>query len=518
MQKDNLREEDLKFLQEALGFCGAGVCSVEIHKKTKQCRLYLSPQLVEMLGMGGIEDPAECYQYWREGLHHSSNLDMSTVLERVLVNEKLEVSCYWGHTEEQKVFLKIILAQDKVEEDIIFVRGCIQNLTKLIHEETDYHQNKEDNLEVVQRDVQSEEPCLEERRSLLIVDDEEVNRVILSLIFEDQYDIIEAENGEEAIEMFEKHKDTVSAILLDIIMPVMDGYGVIQYMVEKDYISKTPIILITGENSVDVLQNVYRMGVSDVINKPFDNDLVSVRVSNVVELYYHKNHLEDLVEKQTKQLREQNARIVNTLGTVVEFRNMETGTHILKVKEFTRIMAKAVAKAYPEYGLTPKAVQLIVEASPLHDVGKISISDTILLKPGKLTKEEFDIMKTHSTKGAEIIRYIIDEDLPSELLKYCEEIALSHHEKFDGSGYPNGLVGEDIPISAQIVSVADVYDALTSERCYKKAFSKEQAYNMILNGECGQFNPKLMECFKQVRPIMEKVVDEHRSVADVNDQ
>lgn len=343
------------------------------------------------------------------------------------------------------------------------------------------------------------------RKDLLIVDDVELNRELLKELFRGQYELLEAENGEEAEQCLAQNRESVSAILLDIIMPVKDGFDVLNFMRENDMMKEIPVILITGDSSAEVQKKGYDMGVSDIISKPFDPYIVRSRVNNIVDLYRYKNHLEDLVEDQTKKLREHNTQLINTLGTIVEFRNMESGAHTLRIREFTRALLMVVKRRYPEYGLADKEIDTIADAAVLHDVGKISISDTVLLKPGKLTKEEFEIMKTHTTQGAEIVKQI--NSMEPDYFRHSYDIALHHHEKWDGHGYPDGLKGEEIPISAQVVSIADCYDALVSERVYKPPFTKEQAFQMILNGECGQFNPKLLECFKEVKPEFERLAD-----------
>lgn len=339
------------------------------------------------------------------------------------------------------------------------------------------------------------------KKKILIVDDMEVNRVILSKMFREEYEILQAENGLEAIDIISKEAKDIQVILLDIIMPKMDGFGVLSYLNDHDYIKEIPVIFITGDTSTDSQKKGYDFGVSDIIVKPFDVNIVRKRVHNLVELYVHKNRLEEIVEDQTLKIKEQNRKIqemnfhiIDTLGTIVEFRNLESGNHILRVREFTTILATEVEKCFPEYGLTDESVAIISYAAAMHDVGKIAIPDNILLKPGRLTKEEFEVMKSHSERGGDIIERITAVADP-EYLKYCYEIARHHHEKYDGKGYPDGLKGDNIPIAAQIVSIADVYDALVSDRIYKSAYSDEEAFSMILKGECGVFNPKLLKCF-----------------------
>ncbi len=352
------------------------------------------------------------------------------------------------------------------------------------------------------------------RHTILVVDDMEVNREILHTIFEQEYEVCLAEDGKEAIALIEEKGEDLSAILLDIVMPNVDGFGVLEFMREHNYMSSIPVLFITSDTSYESKRRGYEMGVSDFISKPFEPGIVTRRVRNLVELYRHKNNLEEIVELQTKEIREKNdklaamnERIINTLGTIVEFRSMESGNHIFRVRAFTEILLKYLMWDYPEYGVTEEQASTISFASVLHDVGKISIPDSVLMKPGKLTNEEFELMKTHTLRGAEVIERVFTDDDP-EFQKYCLEIALSHHEKFDGRGYPNRLAGDEIPISAQVVSIADVYDALTSERVYKPPFPYEKAYEMILGGECGQFNPKLMECFKKARAEFERKAEE----------
>ncbi len=349
--------------------------------------------------------------------------------------------------------------------------------------------------------------------TLLVVDDMEINRDILENIFSDSYKIIKAENGIEAIEMLKEHKESICAVLLDIFMPELDGFGVLDYMHKNDLNKTVPTVLITGDTSNESKQKGYSMGVSDVIEKPFDSQIVKTRINNIVELYKHKNGLEELVDEQTRKIKHQadkisatNKKLWDTLGAIVEFRNHESGMHIYRVREFTRVLLEAVADNYPEYGLTNELIDAMAFASVMHDVGKISISDTILLKPGRLTDEEFEIMKTHTTKGSEIIDAVCDTD--DELyFKFGRQIARSHHERFDGRGYPDGLVGDDIPIAAQIVAIADVYDALVSRRVYKPPFTPSEAFRMITNGECGQFNPKIMDSLKIARPKFEELAE-----------
>lgn len=356
------------------------------------------------------------------------------------------------------------------------------------------------------------------RNVILIVDDMDLNRELLREILSPDYEILEAEGGVQALELIKKHKDRLIAILLDLIMPGMDGFQVLEALGGMKLIGKIPILVISGENSAETEQRCFTLGISDFIAKPYDNMIVKQRVSNIVGFFQLKNRLEDKVEEQTavlrkacqalkvqaEQLKRRNHEIIDMLGTVVEYRNLESGEHIQRVKEYTRIMAKCFQKEYPEYGLTDEIIDDIVAVSALHDIGKIAIPDSILLKNGRLTKDEFEYMKSHTLPGCEILDSI-QEEWDTDSKKYSWEICRYHHERYDGRGYPEGLKGEEIPISAQLVSVADVYDALVNERCYKEAYSTEKAYHMIIKGECGVFSPRLMECLRKVRKEFEEV-------------
>ena len=353
---------------------------------------------------------------------------------------------------------------------------------------------------------------------ILIVDDSQINRDILHEMLKDSYDILETVDGKEAMNIIEAQKNDISAILLDLIMPVMDGFQVLEELNESKLIDKIPVLIISGENSTQNEEKCFELGVADFIGKPFNARLVKKRVQNISEHYAYRNKLEEKVEEQTnvlrkayqtlksqsEQLKRRNQDIIQILGTVVEYRNLESGEHVKRVGEYTRILAEAFMTEYPEYGLTQEKINVIVYASALHDIGKITISDSILLKPGRLTKEEFEYMKSHTTRGCELLESMKNV-LDPQYEKVSYEICRHHHERFDGKGYPDGLVGDAIPISAQLVSVADVYDALINERCYKDAYSEDEAFRMIVNGECGVFSPRLMEVFRKVRMDFEKL-------------
>lgn len=359
------------------------------------------------------------------------------------------------------------------------------------------------------------------RTKILIVDDVEINRDILAEMLKDEYDIFMAENGKEALDVLEKHHEEIELMLLDLVMPELDGFGVLERVSRQPWGKHLAVMIISSDNNSQTESRCFELGVSDFIHRPFDARLVKRRVNNVVSLYQYQNSLEQKVKEQTRTLTKQNellqqqaqelhqsrANVIDILGTVVEYRNLESGEHIQRVRGYTRLLAEQLMESYPECGLTPEKIEVIASASALHDIGKIAVPDSILLKPGKLTKEEFEEMKKHTTKGSEILLHIQDV-WDEDYGKVCYDICRYHHERYDGKGYPDGLKGEEIPLAAQIVSIADVYDALVNQRVYKSAFSKEKAFQMIVSGECGVFSPRLLDCLWNVRKQFELLTDE----------
>lgn len=352
---------------------------------------------------------------------------------------------------------------------------------------------------------------------ILIVDDAEINRELLREMLQDQYEIEEAEDGMIALQILKKRRHEFSVVLLDLIMPKIDGLKVLKVMKEQKWLTHLPVIVISGDEGKKAQRESMMMGATDFIMKPYDAFLLQQQIKNTVELTTYRRSLEQKVKAQTgklnkqyqmllaqaKKLREVNEKVIDVFATIVENRHLESGQHIQRVKVFTKILAEKAAKEYPEYGLDEEKISRIVSASALHDIGKIAIPDNILLKPGKLTADEFEYMKSHSARGAEMIKKI--EGLwDADYEKVSYDICRYHHERYDGKGYPDGLKGEEIPISAQLVSIADVYDALSSKRVYKDAFSLEKAYQMILDGECGIFSPKLLECFRLAKKELEE--------------
>lgn len=333
---------------------------------------------------------------------------------------------------------------------------------------------------------------------ILVVDDSEMNREILSEILNEEYDIIEADSGDTCIDMLRKYETGISLVLLDIVMPGMDGFGVLNYMNRHHYLEDIPVIMISSEDSTETVRKAYEMGVSDYINRPFDAGVVHRRVYNTIKLYAKQRRLIALITNQVYEKEKNNRMMVGILSQIVEFRNGESGSHVLNINIFTGMLLESLVQHTDKYDLSWSERLLITTASALHDIGKIGIDDKILNKPGRLTDEEFKIMQNHTIIGASILENMGSYQ-DEELMKVAYQICRWHHERYDGKGYPDGLKGDEIPISAQVVSLADVYDALVSERVYKKAYSHEKAIEMITNGECGCFNPILLECLLDIQ-------------------
>lgn len=336
-----------------------------------------------------------------------------------------------------------------------------------------------------------------ERQQILIVDDSQINCEILAEILKDEYRILEAANGEECINLLKQYGTGIALLLLDINMPVMDGFEVLALMNRKHWIEDIPVIIISSENSASYVRRAYEMGASDYISRPFDVQVVHQRVSNTIKLYAKQRRLISLVTDQIREKEKNNQMMISILSQIVEFRNGESGLHVLHINILSELLLERLVQKTDKYQISAQRRSLITTASALHDIGKIGIDDKILNKPGRLTPEEFDEMKKHTIIGESILKNVgIYQN--EELVQLAMHICRWHHERYDGRGYPDGLKGEEIPISAQVVSVADVYDALTSERVYKKAFTHENAMEMILAGECGTFNPLLLECLKDI--------------------
>ena len=341
------------------------------------------------------------------------------------------------------------------------------------------------------------------RQTILIADDSEMNRSILTDMLGDEYEIMEAENGVEAVSILQKYGNAISLLLLDIVMPEMDGFGVLNVMNKHRWIEDIPVIVISAETASTHVERAYELGVTEFISRPFDALILHRRVVNTILLYAKQKKLIDLVTDQIYEKEQQSGLMVDILSHIVEFRNGESGQHVLHIRTLTELLLKHLGHIDSKYQFPRSEISLICTASALHDIGKIAIPGEVLNKPGRLTDEEFEIMKKHTLIGAEMLKALpMHQEEP--LVKKAYEICRWHHERYDGRGYPDGLKGEEIPVSAQVVALADVYDALTSERVYKKAFTHDVAIQMILEGKCGQFNPMLMECLREIESVLQE--------------
>lgn len=335
------------------------------------------------------------------------------------------------------------------------------------------------------------------KEKILIADDSKMNQMLLEEILSDKYEYVMAKDGTEAVDILEKNED-IDLVMLDINMPKIDGFGVLEIMNLRHWISEVPVIIISSESDVDFIRRGYDLGASDYISRPFDLTVVRRRVENTLMLYARQKRLVRLVEEQVYEREKTNNTMINILSHVIEYRNNESGQHILHVRMMTDILLRRLIEITDKYPLTETDISMIASVSALHDIGKISIPKAILNKPGKLDPEEWEIMKSHAAIGDSML-YDIGMQQSETLMNLAHEICRWHHERWDGRGYPDGLKGDEIPISAQVVAMADVYDALTSERCYKKSFDHATAIKMITNGECGAFNPLLIQCLLDVQ-------------------
>ena len=349
-----------------------------------------------------------------------------------------------------------------------------------------------------------------EKKDILIVDDMEINRAILSQIFADRNQILEGENGLEAVQILEERREHIAAVLLDILMPVMDGFQVMEKMKDMGLMEKIPVFLITADSSEESMRRGYQLGAMDIIEKPIVPYFVRRRVESIMELFAARERLSHVVELQGQKLRRQEQEILNlnysiieSLSTAIEFRSGESGEHVKRIRRLTRLLLEELGRTgKKEYVFSDREIQEISQASIMHDVGKIAISDLILNKPGRLTDEEFEIMKSHTVMGCQVLEQI-PQYKNNRLYQYAYDICRHHHERWDGKGYPDGLKGREITVWSQVVSVADVFDALTNKRVYKPAIPVPEAMDMIFTGQCGAFNPELLEALEKILPQIE---------------
>ena len=374
-----------------------------------------------------------------------------------------------------------------------------------------YQAKTSKNMVVTESDLQHEtqniaNPSAAHKYKILIVDDSEMNREILSSMLGDEFDILEAADGKECISVIRKHGRDIALVLLDIVMPEMDGFEVLEFMNKHEWIDDIPVIMISSEDSAASVKKAYEMGVSDYINRPFDVEVVHRRVFNTIKLYAKQRRLIALITNQVYEKEKNNRILIEILSQIVEFRNGESGRHVLNVNIITGILLEQLTQITDKYNISWSDRLIITTAASLHDIGKIGIDEKILNKAGRLMPQEIEKMKEHTVIGASILENMeLFKD--EELVKTAYQICRWHHERYDGRGYPDGLKGEEIPVSAQVVALADVYDALVSRRVYKKSYSHEEAMKMILGGECGAFNPVLLQCLTEAQDkIKESIV------------
>ena len=343
------------------------------------------------------------------------------------------------------------------------------------------------------------------KQKILIADDSEMNRELLAAILEEEYEIIQVNDGVQAVDYLQRHAEEISLLLLDIVMPHMDGFEVLSYMNKEHWIDSIPVVIISSENSPIYIKRGYDLGATDFIGKPFDANMVLRCSANAILLGAKQRRMTSIVSNQIYEREKSSKLMINILSHIVEFRNGESGLHVLHIQTITEMLLRQlVQKENNRYALSKEQIRMITTASALHDIGKISIPDEILNKPGRLTAEEFAVIKGHSMAGANMLSELPLDQKEEPLVKTAYEICRWHHERYDGGGYPDGLKGEEIPVSAQVVALADVYDALTSERCYKDAYSHEKAIEMILAGQCGAFNPLMLECLLDISSSLKK--------------
>lgn len=415
-------------------------------------------------------------------------MDMQDAINKTVIPEYSKL--------QLKVSIGGVLCKDETVTDAVLRADSLMYIAK----------NRK-NIVIIENDEDITKEELDEiKQQVLIVDDSIVNRELLSEMLGNDFRILEAANGAECIEKLKEYGTGISIVLLDMVMPVMDGYGVLDYMNRKHWIDDIPVIMISGEDSESYVRKAYEMGVSDYISRPFDVKVVYQRVVNTIKLYAKQRRLIRMVTDQIYRRENNNKILISILSHIVEFRNGESGSHVIHINKLTDMLLKELVGITDRYDITGDDIELIATASALHDIGKIGIDDAILNKPGRLTDEEFEVMKTHTVIGARMLDDL-DAFKGEKLLKTAWQICRWHHERYDGNGYPDGLKGDDIPISAQVVSVADVYDALTSDRVYKSAFSHEKAMQMILDGECGQFNPVLLQCLVNIQDRLKDGLD-----------
>ena len=422
------------------------------------------------------------------------NIDEDTFTQKLdIIQEKVHAERIHGYSN-----LRLSISAGGVMCIGETIGAAVERADKLM-----YQAKINKNRVITEREAQEDQDIFDKQK-ILIADDSEMNRMLLAEMLNDEFEIVEAVNGEECLKKLQRYGKEISVVLLDIMMPVMDGFEVLTYMNKSRWIEDIPVIMISSEESVTYIRRAFEFGASDYIKRPFDGKVVYQRVFNTIKLYAKQRRLISLVSDQIHEKEKSNQMMVQLLSQIVEFRNGESGQHVLHIQTLTELLLERLVQKTDKYPLSSDERYLISTASAVHDIGKIAIDEKILNKPGRLTKEEFEIMKQHTLIGAEMIDKM-EQFKDEPLIKMAYDICRWHHERYDGRGYPDGLKGEEIPIGAQVVALSDVYDALVSERVYKAAYTHEEAMRMILNGECGAFQPLLLECLEE---IQDKILEE----------
>lgn len=339
-----------------------------------------------------------------------------------------------------------------------------------------------------------------EKAKILVVDDVELNRIILQEILSDTYEIEQASSGVEAISIMLNAVEKPTLVLLDIMMPEMDGYEVLSIMKASPTLEKIPVIFITAVTDSDSEERGLSGGAADYITKPFEPDIIKLRVSNQIELTLYREKLENMVEVKANELVSIKEHYLNAMANLIEYRSLESGQHVLRTKKLAGVLvAQLIKMGTYSLELLESNYTMLINAVPLHDIGKIGIPDAILLKPGRLTPEEFKVIENHTIIGGNVIKSLMRNDDEDDYLKHCYNICRFHHERWDGSGYPDKLSGLDIPLAARIVSIVDVYDALVNERCYKKPMTHDESMEIISKSSGSHFDPKVVMAMLEVQ-------------------
>lgn len=359
------------------------------------------------------------------------------------------------------------------------------------------------------------------RNKILIADANEVNREILEELFEESFTVVSVATGQEALDIILKEYSDIAVAILDMGLEDKNAVDILAEINTASWFEDLPVYVLSDDTSLKIEKSAYKAGAIDFSRKPFDSRLLERKVKKYAELFAVQETLHETQAALNNALKNAGSaqavasasptlvmeedvyysrhnKLIELVGTLTELRNVENQQHVQRMKGLVKIMAKKMQEMYPEYNLTIEKINYIVTACSIHDLGKAAIKDAVLLKPGRFTDEEYEYMKSHTLRGIDLLDQVQGAWSP-EFDVIAREVVRSHHEKFDGGGYPDGLKGDEIPISAQLVSIADTYDALVNDRVYKKAYPKDVAFNKIIVGDCGIFPPKILECFKACR-------------------